>query len=157
MTTTPARTFSFAVNGAEIETEHEKLVAIDILLLAEREGVIPNKPDAYFLETADEKHRFKNAIWVDLQEYEHSRGITVPDRQNRRCGYIGTTLLSHRLSNEGGLNLPCLANDLLRKSFKRQEIQAVAHHNTVFVQLLRFLPRSKPRPASTSEVRGCAS
>ncbi len=76
MTTTPARTFSFAVNGAEIETEHEKLVAIDILLLAEREGVIPNKPDAYFLETADEKHRFKNDDWVDLQEYKHF--ITVP-------------------------------------------------------------------------------
>ena len=31
----------------------------------------------------------------------------------------------------------------------------MAHHNTVFVQLLRFLPtdmNSKPRPASTSEV-----
>ena len=68
--------FSFTVNDTEIKTQHEKLIAADILKLAEQAGAIPNKPETYFLETADEKHRFKNEDWVNLQEYKVF--ITVP-------------------------------------------------------------------------------
>ena len=68
--------FSFTVNGTEIKTQHEKLIAADILQLAEKAGAIPNKPETYFLETADEQHRFKNEDWVNLHEYKEF--ITVP-------------------------------------------------------------------------------
>ena len=68
--------FSFTVNDTEIETRHEKLIAADILKLAEQAGATPHKPETYFLETADEKHRFKNEDWVNLQEYKEF--ITVP-------------------------------------------------------------------------------
>ena len=68
--------FSFTVNDTEIETQHEKLIAADVLKLAEQAGAIPNKPETYFLETADEKHPFKNEDWVNLQEYKNF--ITVP-------------------------------------------------------------------------------
>lgn len=68
--------FTFTVNDTEIQTEHEKLMAADILSLAEQAGAIPNKPESYFLETADEQHRFKSDDWVDLQEYKEF--ITVP-------------------------------------------------------------------------------
>ena len=68
--------FSFSVNGTEIKTQHEKLIAADILALAEKVGAIPNKPETYFLETADEKHQFKNEDWVNLLEYKDF--ITVP-------------------------------------------------------------------------------
>ena len=68
--------FTFTVNDAEIKTQHDKLIAADILKLAEQAGAIPNKPETYFLETADETHRFKNEDWVSLQEYKAF--ITVP-------------------------------------------------------------------------------
>ena len=76
MTQSPTDTFTFTVNDTEIKTVHEKLIAADILKLAEREGAIPNKPEDYLLETADEKHLFKNEDWVDFQEYKEF--ITVP-------------------------------------------------------------------------------
>ena len=69
-------TFSFTVNATEIKTQHEKLIAADILKLAGQAGAIPNPPETYFLETADEKTRFKNEDWVNLQEYKAF--ITVP-------------------------------------------------------------------------------
>ena len=68
--------YSFEVNGTEITTPHEKLIAADILKLAEKAGAIPNKAETYLLETADEKQEFKNEDWVDLQEYKEF--ITVP-------------------------------------------------------------------------------
>ena len=68
--------FSFTVNDTELKTQHEKLIAADILELAKQAGAIPNNPEFYFLETADEKHRFKNDDWVDLREYKEF--ITVP-------------------------------------------------------------------------------
>ena len=68
--------YSFKVNETEIATEHEKLIAADILRLAERAGAIPNKAENYVLETADEKIQFKSEDWVDL--LEHKDFITVP-------------------------------------------------------------------------------
>ena len=68
--------FAFTVNDSEIKTNHEKLIAADILQLAYEAGAIPNKPETYYLETADEKHRFKNEDWVSFLEYKDF--ITVP-------------------------------------------------------------------------------
>ncbi|MYJ94802.1 MAG: hypothetical protein F4053_04190 [Proteobacteria bacterium] len=68
--------FSFTVNDTEIRTQHDKLIAADILKLAEEAGAFPNKSEDYFLETADEKHRFKNEDWVNFHEYKEF--ITVP-------------------------------------------------------------------------------
>lgn len=71
-----ADSFTFTVNGTEIKTGHEKLVAADVLRLAAENGAIPNKPENYRLETADEKRQFKDDDWVNLQEYKDF--ITVP-------------------------------------------------------------------------------
>ena len=68
--------YTFKVNDTEISTPHEKLIAADILKLAENAGAIPNKAETYLLETADEKRQFKNEDWVDLQEFKEF--ITVP-------------------------------------------------------------------------------
>ena len=68
--------FEFTVNGTAIKTEHEKLIASDILGLAERAGAIPNKPENYRLESSDHEHPFKSDDWVDLREYKDF--ITVP-------------------------------------------------------------------------------
>ena len=76
MSTPPPKYFTFVVNGTEIKTEHEKLVAADVLRLAEKAGAIPNKSENYTLETADTKHSFKNDDWVDFREYKEF--ITVP-------------------------------------------------------------------------------
>ena len=76
MATSSNEIFTFTVNGAEIKTEHEKLVAADILKLAEREGAIPNKSENYILESIDEEHRFKSDDWVDFREYKEF--LTVP-------------------------------------------------------------------------------
>ena len=68
--------YSFKVNETDIATQHEKLIAADILKLAEEAGAIPNKAENYLLETADEEIRFKNEDWVDL--LEHKDFITIP-------------------------------------------------------------------------------
>ena len=74
----PTKNFNFSVNGTEIKNQHEKLIAADILNLAAKAEAIPNKPENYFLESADEKnHRFKNDDWVNLHEY--TEFITVPN------------------------------------------------------------------------------
>ncbi len=65
------------------------------------------------------------------------------------------SLLSHGISNLGGLNLLCLLEWFCHKSFKTQEIQAVAHHNnTVFGQFLALLPRHEFDAESREHQRG---
>ena len=76
MATPPATLFTFTVNGTAIKTLHDKLVAADILKLAAEEGAMPNKPEDYVLETADDNLQFKSEDWVDLQQ--HKAFITVP-------------------------------------------------------------------------------
>ena len=43
-------TFSFTVNATEIKTQHEKLIAADILKLAEQAGAIPIHRKHIFLK-----------------------------------------------------------------------------------------------------------
>lgn len=45
-----ADTFTIKVNGAEMTMTDERVVAHDILELAEKQGAIPGKPDEYELQ-----------------------------------------------------------------------------------------------------------
>lgn len=61
-----AETFTLKVNGIEVQMEHEKVVAHDVLELAEKEGAIPGKPENYVLE--GDKGRYGRDDWVNLSE-----------------------------------------------------------------------------------------
>lgn len=61
-----AETFTLKVNGIEMQMEHEKVVAHDILELAEKEGAIPGKPENYLLD--GDKGRYGRNDWVNLSE-----------------------------------------------------------------------------------------
>lgn len=76
MEKTDKEIFAFTVNGDEIKTEHEKLIAADILRLAKDAGAIPANPDNYQLETVEGNNKFKQEDWVDLREFKEF--ITVP-------------------------------------------------------------------------------
>ena len=67
--------FTFKVNGIEIETPHQKLVAHDILELAEKRGAMPGKPEDYMLQ--GDKGRYGPDDWVDLKEDDIF--ITIPN------------------------------------------------------------------------------
>lgn len=54
------------VNGVEIDTPHQKLVAHDILELAEKRGAIPRKPEDYILQ--GDKGQYEWDAEVDLEE-----------------------------------------------------------------------------------------
>ena len=57
--------FTFKVNGVQIETPHQKLVARDILKLAKEKGAIPGNPEEYILQ--GDKGKYKADDWVDLR------------------------------------------------------------------------------------------
>lgn len=58
--------FVLKVNGTEIETPHRKLVAHDILELAEKRGAMPGTPEQYILQ--GDKGQYGWNDWVDLEE-----------------------------------------------------------------------------------------
>ncbi len=58
--------FTLKVNGVEITISHRKLVAHDILELAEKRGVMPGKPEDYILH--GDKGEYGWDDWVDLEE-----------------------------------------------------------------------------------------
>ena len=61
-----AEVFTLKVNGIEMQMGQEKVVAHDILELAEKEGAIPGKPENYVLE--GDKGRYGWDDWVNLSE-----------------------------------------------------------------------------------------
>lgn len=61
-----AETFTLKVNGVEMQMGQEKVVAHDILELAEKEGAIPGKPENYVLD--GDKGRYGWDDWVNLSE-----------------------------------------------------------------------------------------
>ena len=65
--------FALKVNGTEIATLHQKIVAHDILELAEKNGAIPSKPEDYILQ--GDKGEYGWDDWVDLEE--NNRFITI--------------------------------------------------------------------------------
>ena len=70
------RSFDFTVNGIKIETPHQKLVAHDILELAEKRGAISGKPENYVLRGDKGKYGWDD--WVDLEE--DNQFITTPKK-----------------------------------------------------------------------------
>lgn len=61
-----ADTFTIKVNGAEMTMSDERVVAHDILELAEKQGAIPGKPDEYELQ--GDKGRYGWEDMVNLSE-----------------------------------------------------------------------------------------
>lgn len=61
-----AETFTLKVNGVEMQMGQERVVAHDILELAEKEGAIPGKPENYVLD--GDKGRYGWDDWVNLSE-----------------------------------------------------------------------------------------
>ncbi len=62
----PIEGYRFKVNGQELLSQHEKLVALDILRLAENKGVFSGKPEDYLLQGTKQDTPYKLDDWVDL-------------------------------------------------------------------------------------------
>ncbi|MDE0178861.1 MAG: hypothetical protein OXP36_09700 [Gammaproteobacteria bacterium] len=58
--------FFFTVNGVELYSEFEKLVALDILKIAKKKNAIPGKPEDYILK--GDTRQYKLDDWVDLSD-----------------------------------------------------------------------------------------
>lgn len=67
--------YEIEVNGFKTTISHQKLVAHDILELAEKLGAIPGKPEEYILQ--GDKGEYKWDDWVDLEE--DNVFITIPN------------------------------------------------------------------------------
>ena len=63
--------YKFKVNGQELESKFEKLIALDIIKMAKEKGIpLPgDKPDDFLLETRGGKNKFKLDEWVDLGQF----------------------------------------------------------------------------------------
>lgn len=58
----------FKVNGTELESNFDKLIALDILAMAKKKDAFEGKIEDYVLERGDDK--FKPDEWVDLKDGE---------------------------------------------------------------------------------------
>ena len=58
--------FAFKVNGVEIHTEHQSLLAKTILELAKEKGAIPGNPEDYILQ--GDKGKYEQDARVNLEE-----------------------------------------------------------------------------------------
>lgn len=63
----PDAPIHFKVNGVELVSEYDKLVAFDILKMAKAEGAFEGKPEDYILEDADKDQKYKPDDWVQLR------------------------------------------------------------------------------------------
>lgn len=70
------KVFTLKVNGIEMTISHQKLVAHDILELAEKNGAIPGKPEDYILQ--GDKGQYGWDDMVDLEE--DNLFITIPNK-----------------------------------------------------------------------------
>ena len=68
--------FTLKVNGVEIYTDHESLLAEEIPKLAKEKGAIPGNPDGYILQ--GDKGKYKRGDRVNLKE--DSQFITILDK-----------------------------------------------------------------------------
>ena len=68
--------FTFKVNGEEIYTDHESLLAEKILELAKEKDAIPGNPEEYFLQ--GDKGMYKGDNPINLEE--DNLFIAIPDR-----------------------------------------------------------------------------
>lgn len=60
--------YTFKVNGVEIETRQEKLIALDILELAKKKDAIEGKPSDYALKSLSGEETYKPEDWVQIEE-----------------------------------------------------------------------------------------
>ena len=67
--------FTLTVNGDQIKTPHQRLVAHDVLELAEKAGAISGDPNKYILK--GDKGEYGPDDWVDLEE--DSVFVAVPN------------------------------------------------------------------------------
>ena len=58
--------FIFKVNGIEIHTTQQRILAHDILKLAKKAGAMPGNPEEYILQ--GDKGQYGQDAWVDLLE-----------------------------------------------------------------------------------------
>jgi len=68
--------YEFKVNGVEIHSPLQKVVALDVMQLAKNKGAFPGKPEDYILES--DKGRYKPDDWVDLKQ--DNVFITAPNQ-----------------------------------------------------------------------------
>ncbi len=66
--------FAFKVNGIEIATTQQRVLAHDILELAKKVGAMPGNPEEYILQ--GDKGQYGQNAWVDLSE--DNVFITIP-------------------------------------------------------------------------------
>ena len=71
-----ADAFTFKVNGVEIPTEHQSLLAKRILELAKEKGAIPGNPENYILQ--GDKGKYKQDDPVNLEE--DNLFIAIPNK-----------------------------------------------------------------------------
>ena len=71
-----ADSFTFKVNGVEIHTDHQSLMAKEILKLAKEKEAIPGNPEDYILQ--GDKGKYKSNDSVNLEE--DNLFITIPDK-----------------------------------------------------------------------------
>lgn len=80
----PPEGYSFKVNGADLLSQHEKLVALDILELAKSKGAIPGKPEDYLLNSQTTGKNYKPEDWVDFSTEKEF--ITLPNESTPVAG-----------------------------------------------------------------------
>ena len=68
--------FTLKVNGEEIYTDHESLLAKEILQLAKEKGAIPGNPEDYILQ--GDKGEYKGDDCVNLKE--DNLFIAIPNK-----------------------------------------------------------------------------
>ena len=71
-----ADTFTFKVNGVEIQTDHQSLLAKEILELAKEKEAIPGNPEDYILQ--GDKGKYEQDAQVDLKE--DNLFIAIPNK-----------------------------------------------------------------------------
>ena len=71
-----ADAFTFKVNGIEIPTDRQSLLAKEILELAKEKGAIPGKPEDYILQ--GDKGTYKGDALVNLKE--DNLFIAIPNK-----------------------------------------------------------------------------
>ena len=70
------KSFTLKVNGMEMTMSTARVVAHDILELAEKRGAIPSKPEDYLLQGDKGQYDWDN--WVDLEE--DNVFLTIPNQ-----------------------------------------------------------------------------
>ena len=65
---------TYKVNGTQFESDSEFLTALEILEKAAKAGVIPGKPNEYYLQ--GDKGRYAGDVKIDLEQ--DSIFITIP-------------------------------------------------------------------------------